>query len=60
MEERIALAMLAAGVKNKADFYRAAMLERCRRIEKELRELNPLEYKKLYGAKDYFRPPETP
>jgi hypothetical protein len=58
LEERVALAMQTTGVKNKGDFYRAAMLDRCRRVEKELRELNPLEYERLYGKKSYYNPPD--
>jgi hypothetical protein len=60
LEERVALAMLASGVKKKGDFYRASMLDRCRKIEKELREINPVEYERLYGKTEYFNPPDKP
>lgn len=50
LRERIKRAMKASGATVWADFARVALLDRCRKIEAELKATHPEEYRKIYGS----------
>lgn len=51
LQRRIKLAMIVEGSEVFAEFNRTALTEKCRRIEAELLQGNPEEYKRIYGEK---------
>jgi predicted transcriptional regulator len=48
-KQRVDLAMRADGSKVYSEFVRTALIEKCRRIESQLRTDSPHEFDKIYG-----------
>jgi len=51
LEERVARAMQVSGTRVWTEFCRGALLERCRRVEADLKRDHPEEYLRTYGEK---------
>jgi hypothetical protein len=47
--QRVTLAMKAIGSTVYGEFVRTALVERCRKIEEELRREHPTEFERIYG-----------